>query len=119
MTRKKNLFLCFLLYHGMASVGIEPSAAVRDPTGNATDVDRLPEEMNHMKIQDDKVWFLIVFFVASSLIMFFFLITDLINDHQEMEATIVNGNVTETGHIIVTTIGGRNGQPKQVCVLDP
>lgn len=32
-----------------------------------------------------------------------------------MEATIVNGNVTETGHIIVTTIGGRNGQPKQVC----
>lgn len=38
-----------------------------------------------------------------------------------MEATIVNGNVTETGHIIVTTIGGRNGQPKQVCytLLDP
>jgi len=34
-----------------------------------------------------------------------------------MEATIVNGNVTETGHIIVTTIGGRNGQPKQVCVV--
>ena len=33
-----------------------------------------------------------------------------------MEATIVNGNVTETGHIIVTTIGGRNGQPKQVCI---
>lgn len=31
-----------------------------------------------------------------------------------MEATIVDGNGTETGHIIVTTIGGRNGQPKQV-----
>ncbi|PIA60869.1 hypothetical protein AQUCO_00300407v1 [Aquilegia coerulea] len=30
-----------------------------------------------------------------------------------MEATIVDGNGTETGHIIVTTIGGRNGQPKQ------
>ncbi|KAF8068568.1 hypothetical protein N665_1142s0019 [Sinapis alba] len=71
----------------MATVGVEPSATVRDSTGNqaVTDVDRLPEEMNHMKIQDDK----------------------------EMEATIVNGNVTETGHIIVTTIGGRNGQPKQ------
>ncbi|CAH8356680.1 unnamed protein product [Eruca vesicaria subsp. sativa] len=70
----------------MATVGVEPSAAVRDTTGNVTtDVDRLPEEMNHMKIQDDK----------------------------EMEATIVKGNVTETGHIIVTTIGGRNGQPKQ------
>lgn len=27
---------------------------------------------------------------------------------------MVNGNGTETGHIIVTTIGGRNGQPKQV-----
>ncbi|CAG7882100.1 unnamed protein product [Brassica rapa] len=70
----------------MATVGVEPSAAVRESNGNVTaDVDRLPEEMNHMKIQDDK----------------------------EMEATIVNGNVTETGHIIVTTIGGRNGQPKQ------
>ena len=31
-----------------------------------------------------------------------------------MEATVVDGNVTETGHIIVTTIGGKNGQPKQV-----
>ncbi|KAJ6876559.1 shaggy-related protein kinase NtK-1-like [Populus alba x Populus x berolinensis] len=30
-----------------------------------------------------------------------------------MEATVVDGNSTETGHIIVTTIGGRNGQPKQ------
>lgn len=27
---------------------------------------------------------------------------------------MVNGNGTETGHIIVTTIGGRDGQPKQV-----
>ena len=33
-----------------------------------------------------------------------------------MEATVVNGNGTETGHIIVTTIGGKNGQPKQVDV---
>jgi hypothetical protein len=32
-----------------------------------------------------------------------------------MEANVVDsGNGTETGHIIVTTIGGRNGQPKQV-----
>lgn len=31
---------------------------------------------------------------------------------------MVDGNGTETGHIIVTTIGGRNGQPKQViCVF--
>ena len=42
----------------MATVGVEPSAAVRDSNGNVTaDVDRLPEEMNHMKIQDDKVCF--------------------------------------------------------------
>lgn len=31
-----------------------------------------------------------------------------------MEPTVVDGNGTETGHIIVTTIGGKNGQPKQV-----
>lgn len=37
---------------------------------------------------------------------------------QEMEATVVDGNGTETGHIIVTTIGGRNGQPKQVYTLE-
>lgn len=36
---------------------------------------------------------------------------------QEVEATVVDGNGTETGHIIVTTIGGRNGQPKQVTEL--
>ncbi|CAA6665547.1 unnamed protein product [Spirodela intermedia] len=48
-------------------------------------VDKLPEEINEMKIRDDK----------------------------EIEAAVVDGNGTETGHIIVTTIGGRNGQPKQ------
>lgn len=31
-----------------------------------------------------------------------------------METAVVNGNGTETGHIIVTTIGGKNGQAKQV-----
>lgn len=36
-----------------------------------------------------------------------------------MEATVVDGNGTETGHIIVTTIGGRNGQSKQVNILQP
>ncbi len=30
---------------------------------------------------------------------------------------MVDGNGTETGQIISTTIGGRNGQPKQVCRL--
>lgn len=27
---------------------------------------------------------------------------------------MIDGSGTEAGHIIVTTIGGRNGQPKQV-----
>lgn len=56
--------------------------------GDSMFVDKLPEEINEMKIRDDKV-------------------------EKEMEATVVDGNGTETGHIIVTTIGGRNGQPKQ------
>ncbi|KAH0944106.1 hypothetical protein HID58_003743 [Brassica napus] len=73
----------------MATVGVEPSAAVREFIGNVTDVDRLHEEMIHMRIQDDK----------------------------EMEDTIVYGNVTETGYI-VTTIAGRNGQPNQAKCLE-
>ncbi|GLT33901.1 hypothetical protein SLA2020_084540 [Shorea laevis] len=66
----------------MASVGIVPTSGLRE--SSAAGVDKLPEEMNDMKIRDEK----------------------------EMEATVVDGNGTETGHIIVTTIGGRNG-PKQ------
>ncbi|KAI9176720.1 hypothetical protein LWI28_006349 [Acer negundo] len=50
--------------------------------------DKLPEEINEMKIKDEKV-------------------------EKEMEAAVVDGHGTETGHIIVTTIGGKNGQPKQ------
>ncbi|KAE8703566.1 Glycogen synthase kinase-3-like protein MsK-1 [Hibiscus syriacus] len=69
----------------MASIGMMPASGLRESSGNAVGVDRLPDEMNDMKIRDDK----------------------------EVEATIVDGNGTETGHIIVTTIGGKNGQPKQ------
>ncbi|KAJ3676046.1 hypothetical protein LUZ60_003458 [Juncus effusus] len=47
-------------------------------------VEKLQNEMNEMKIKDDK----------------------------DVEATVV-GNGAETGHVIVTTIGGKNGQPKQ------
>ncbi|KAG8363343.1 hypothetical protein BUALT_Bualt19G0012600 [Buddleja alternifolia] len=54
----------------------------------------LPKEMHEMKIRDDKS-----------------------DNHEEnvkdMEPTIVSGHGTETGQIIVTSIGGRNGQPKQ------
>lgn len=33
---------------------------------------------------------------------------------QEMAAHVVDGNDPVTGHIISTTIGGKNGEPKQV-----
>lgn len=36
---------------------------------------------------------------------------------QDVEAAVVSGNGTETGQIIVTSVGGRNGKPKQVIVL--
>ncbi|XP_004288335.1 PREDICTED: glycogen synthase kinase-3 homolog MsK-3-like [Fragaria vesca subsp. vesca] len=69
----------------MASVSVAPASGLRDRSGNTVALDSLPNEMNDMKIRDDK----------------------------EMEGTVVNGNSTETGHIIVTTIGGRNGLLKQ------
>ncbi|KAK6153072.1 hypothetical protein DH2020_012713 [Rehmannia glutinosa] len=68
----------------MATVGV----AAEEPKCDAMLVDKLPEEINEMKIKDEKV-------------------------EKEMEAAVVDGNGTETGHIIVTTIGGKNGQPKQ------
>lgn len=36
---------------------------------------------------------------------------------QDTEATVVSVNGTETGQIIVTSIGGQNGQPKQVDIF--
>nr|GLL29399.1 shaggy-related protein kinase alpha-like [Ipomoea trifida] len=69
----------------MASVGLPPASGMRESSGHTVGVDSLPEEMNDMKIRDDK----------------------------DMEAAVVDGNGTEAGHIIVTTIGGQNGQPKQ------
>ena len=37
----------------MASVGVAPTSGLRESSSNA--VDRLPEEMNDMRIRDDKV----------------------------------------------------------------
>ncbi|KAH9314488.1 hypothetical protein KI387_023115 [Taxus chinensis] len=53
--------------------------------------DQLPKEMKEMKIRDDK---------AES-------------GDKEIAPSVVQGNGTEAGHIISTTIGGRDGQPKQ------
>ncbi|KAI4319355.1 hypothetical protein MLD38_032960 [Melastoma candidum] len=69
----------------MASLGMLPPSGLRDHSENGGAVDQLPNEINDMKIRDDK----------------------------EAEATVVDGNGAEAGHIIVTTIGGKNGHPKQ------
>lgn len=40
----------------MASVGVAPTSGLRETSGHAAaGVDRLPEEMNDMKIRDDRV----------------------------------------------------------------
>ncbi|KAH7686852.1 Non-specific serine/threonine protein kinase protein [Dioscorea alata] len=67
--------------------GVDPTARTEEPG-----VDQLPKEMHEMTIKDDKA--------------------DDLND-KDSEPTMINGNGTETGQIIATTIGGRNGQPKQ------
>ncbi|KAI4350674.1 hypothetical protein L6164_005106 [Bauhinia variegata] len=61
------------------------ASAVGKHGGDSMDVDKLPEGINEMKIKDEK----------------------------DIDSAMVDGNGTETGHIIVTTIGGRDGQPKQ------
>uniref|UniRef100_A0A2N9HKU3 non-specific serine/threonine protein kinase n=1 Tax=Fagus sylvatica TaxID=28930 RepID=A0A2N9HKU3_FAGSY len=61
------------------------ASGLRDSSRNAVGVDRVRDGMNDMKIRDDK----------------------------EIETTVVDGNGTEAGHIIVTTISGKNGEPKQ------
>lgn len=74
-----------------ASTSEDPAAVPK--AAEKSGVDQLPKELNEMKIKDDK--------------------NDNNDDDKSMEATVVNGNGTETGQIITTTIGGRNGQPKQ------
>ena len=39
----------------MASVGVAAASGMREPRNHNVGVDRLPEEMNDMKIRDDKV----------------------------------------------------------------
>ena len=39
----------------MASVSVAPASGLRDTSGNSAGVDKLPNEMNDMKIRDDKV----------------------------------------------------------------
>lgn len=71
---------------------INTSNIVPSGEGMSTTVDILPKEMKELKIGDDK---------SNSL------------DDKEMDAPIVEENFTDVGQIIVTTICGSSGQPKQ------
>ncbi|KAF9668916.1 hypothetical protein SADUNF_Sadunf14G0053200 [Salix dunnii] len=81
----------------MASTSQENAASASNVTSvtriEKPGFDQLPKEMHEMKIRDDK---------------------NTNHDEKDMEAAIVSGNGTETGQIIATTAGGRNGQPKQI-----
>ncbi|KAJ6955301.1 hypothetical protein NC652_006670 [Populus alba x Populus x berolinensis] len=80
----------------MASTSQENAASTSNITlvtrTEKSGYDQLPKEMHQMKIRDEKT---------------------TIHDEKEVEAAIVSGNGTETGQIIATKVGGRNGQPKQ------
>ena len=106
------------------SFGIMASG-LRGSTGNSVGVDRLRDEMKDMKIGGDKVKDMSSSFHSLSVFNRLHLInvSDLpllakwelhLIFLQEMEATVVDGNVAEAGHIIVTTISGKHGDPKQV-----
>ncbi|KAK3194877.1 hypothetical protein Dsin_026187 [Dipteronia sinensis] len=84
------------LQQHMASTSLEPVAITSDISANArterSGYDQLPKEMHEMRIRDDKT---------------------VKPDDKEVEPSFVKGNGTEAGQIIATTVGGRNGQPKQ------
>ncbi|KAG8663900.1 shaggy-related protein kinase epsilon [Manihot esculenta] len=81
----------------IASTSLENAASTSNTSSMAriekSVYDKLPKEMNEMSMRDEKP-----------------------TNHKEkdVEATMVSGNGTETGHVIATTVGGRNGKPKQV-----
>ncbi|OAY49227.1 shaggy-related protein kinase epsilon isoform X2 [Manihot esculenta] len=87
----------------MASTSLENAASTSNPSSmtrtEKSGYDQLPKEMNEVGIRDDK---------ATNH-------DDKPTKHVEkdMEPSIVTGNGTETGHIIATTVGGQNGQPKR------
>jgi hypothetical protein len=69
----------------MASIGAALSG-LKNSSFTTMGAEKLPDQMHDLKIRDDN----------------------------EVQVTNINGKGAETGHIIVTTTGGRNGQPKLV-----
>lgn len=82
----------------MASVRVEPvmSSAIGSSSmfhAGSSGVDQLPKELLDMKLHDDR--------------------GDDVEDDKDLRPTLVDGNGAETGHVIVTTVAGSNGQSKQ------
>ncbi|WOK99012.1 shaggy-related protein kinase epsilon [Canna indica] len=72
----------------------DASASTTDlSTSEVAEVSQLPKEMDGMTIGDDKS-----------------------EDHNEneLDGTLINGNGTMAGQVIATTVGGRDGKPKQM-----
>ncbi|CAH9108344.1 unnamed protein product [Cuscuta epithymum] len=72
---------------------ISTGTSSMEPRPARSGYDELPKEMHEMKINDDK--------------------SDDQNRLKDMEPSVVRGNGTEAGQIIVTTVGGASGQQKQ------
>lgn len=53
----------------MASVSVLPVSGVREPSGNTVAVERLPDELNDMKIRDDRVSDLVLCYIYHLLIV--------------------------------------------------
>ncbi|KAJ8437569.1 hypothetical protein Cgig2_028812 [Carnegiea gigantea] len=62
--------------------------------------------------------FVIVHVLCNWTIGWYPILTIELNVMQELSAPVVDGNGAVTGHIISTTIGGKNGEPKQAKCLE-
>jgi hypothetical protein len=58
----------------MASAGVAPTSGLREAGVHNAGVDKLPEEMNDMKIRDDKVWWLAHLSYLSLVLPLFFVV---------------------------------------------
>lgn len=72
---------------------MQPNATSARPAPVKSDFYSLPSKLHGMNITEDKP-------AAAT-------------DDKDFEATLVDGSSTETGEIIVTSVGGKNGKPKQ------
>lgn len=98
----------------MTSVGLVDSSSGFPETSTSGATDRLTDDISEMSIRDK----VILFWKSITILLNSYDDTILFDSYwhmyQEVEAVVVSGNSMDIGHTIVTTVGGRNGQPKQV-----